>query len=120
MSKTFRPYSPNQVLLLPPVLQDWLVKDHLVYVLGDIVDSLDLSSITSYYEREHRGYPPYHPVMMAKVWGGGSIGNCCRGYLYDSTERTLKQVQWEGQPFSQRWVYTNGKLTLVERWNVKP
>lgn len=67
MNKTFRPYSPNQVLLLPPVLQDWLVKDHLVYVLGDIVDSLDLSSITSYYERELRGYPPYHPVMMTKV-----------------------------------------------------
>ncbi len=67
MNKTFRPYEPNQVLLLPPALQDWLPKDHVIYVLSDIVDSVDLSLITDYYERELRGYPPYHPVMMAKV-----------------------------------------------------
>jgi len=42
MNKTFRPYSPNQMLLLPPALQDWLPKDHLVYLVSDMVDSLDL------------------------------------------------------------------------------
>ncbi|MGE5590795.1 MAG: IS1182 family transposase, partial [Bacillota bacterium] len=67
MNKTFRPYSPNQILLLPPALQDWLPKGHLVYLLSDMVDSLDLSPILSYYEQELRGYPPYHPVMMTKV-----------------------------------------------------
>ena len=67
MNKTFRPYSPNQILLLPPALQDWLPKDHLVYTLSDIVDSLDLSPIISHYEQELRGYPPYHPAMMTKV-----------------------------------------------------
>lgn len=67
MNKTFRSYSPNQVLLLPPALQDWLPKDHLIYTLSDIVDTLDLSSVLSHYEQELRGYPPYHPVMMTKV-----------------------------------------------------
>ena len=28
---------------------------------------LDLSAITSPYEEEERGYPPYHPVMMTQV-----------------------------------------------------
>ena len=28
---------------------------------------LDLSAITTVYEDEERGYPPYHPVMMTKV-----------------------------------------------------
>ena len=29
--------------------------------------SWDLSAITTVYEDEERGYPPYHPVMLAKV-----------------------------------------------------
>jgi transposase len=66
MSKTFRPYGPEQMLLLPVALQDWLPKDHLVYFISDVVDQLDLSVIRRRYEEE-RGYPPYHPAMMVKV-----------------------------------------------------
>jgi transposase len=32
-----------------------------------VEESLDLRAITKVYEREERGYPPYHPVMMTKV-----------------------------------------------------
>ena len=32
-----------------------------------MLDQLDLSAIEEHYEREQRGYPPYHPRMMAKV-----------------------------------------------------
>jgi len=65
--KTFKPYEPDQILLLPPALQDWLPKDHLVYFVSQVVESLDLSSIRNRYEKELRGYPPYHPSMMTKV-----------------------------------------------------
>src|SRR5437016_5250255 len=67
MAKTYRPYVPEQDLLLPPSLRDWLPADHLVYFVSDVVDALDLSAITTVYEEEDRGYPPYHPVMMTKV-----------------------------------------------------
>ena len=67
MAKTYRPYVPDQDFLLPPSLRDWLPADHLVYFVSDVVDALDLSAITSEYEKEDRGYPPYHPVMMTKV-----------------------------------------------------
>ena len=67
MAKTYRPYVPEQDLLLPPSLRDWLPADHLVYFVSDVVDALDLSAITKAYEDEERGYPPYHPVMMTKV-----------------------------------------------------
>src|SRR6059036_4208647 len=67
MAKTYRPYVPEQDLLLPPSLRDWLPDDHLVYFVSDVVDALDLSAIMSVYEDEDRGYPPYHPVMMTKV-----------------------------------------------------
>lgn len=67
MSKTFRPYQPDQMLLLPVALQEWLPEDHLAYFISDVVDHLDLGPIMSRYEVEPRGYPPYHPRMMVKV-----------------------------------------------------
>ena len=67
MSKTYRLYDPEQMLLMPVALQDWLPSDHLAYFISDVVDHLDLSTIMSRYEREERGYPPYHPRMMVKV-----------------------------------------------------
>src|ERR1700682_1280278 len=67
MAKTYRSYLPDQDFLLPPSLRDWLPEDHLVYFVSDLVDELDLSAITTVYEDEERGYPPYHPVMLTKV-----------------------------------------------------
>ena len=66
MAKTFRPYDPDQLLLLPPALADWVPEDHLVRFVSDVVDTLDLTAIEEAYPEE-RGYPPYHPRMMVKV-----------------------------------------------------
>ena len=67
MSKTYIPYDPDQQLLLPAALQEWLPPDHLAYFISDVADQLDLSAITARYEEERRGGPPYHPRMMVKV-----------------------------------------------------
>ena len=67
MTKTYLPYDPDQQLLLPAALQEWLPEDHLAYFISDVVDQLDLSEITARYEGERRGGPPYHPRMMVKV-----------------------------------------------------
>ena len=67
MAKTYRPYCPDQMFLLPPSLRDWLPENHLSYFVSDVIDNLDLSEIESFYEKEDRGYPPYHPHMMTKV-----------------------------------------------------
>ena len=66
MAKTFRPYAPDQLLLLPPSLREWLPEDHPVYFVNDLVETLDLQPILSSYE-EDRGFPPYHPVLMTKL-----------------------------------------------------
>jgi len=67
MSKTYRPWEPTQSWLLPPSPQDWLDEGDLVYFLLDTVMELNLSAITSKYEQEGRGYPPYHPRMMVTL-----------------------------------------------------
>jgi transposase len=67
MAKTYKSYLPDQDLLLPPSLRDWLPENHLAYCVSDVVDQLDLSAIEAVYEEEERGQPPYHPRMMTKV-----------------------------------------------------
>jgi transposase len=66
MAKTFRPYEPDQMLLMPPALADWVPEDHLARFVSDVVETLDLTAIEDTYAEE-RGYPPYHPRMMVKV-----------------------------------------------------
>jgi transposase len=75
VSKTYRPYEPRQGFLLPPSPLDWLPDDHLARFVLDVVDELDLSTISGYYEREVRGNPPHHPKMMvALLLYGYSVG----------------------------------------------
>jgi transposase len=66
MAKTFRPYEPDQLLLMPPSLADWVPEDHLARFVRDVVADLDLTAIEGTYTEE-RGYPPYHPRMMVAV-----------------------------------------------------
>lgn len=67
MDKIYRPYNPDQLFLMPPSVREWLPPGHLAYFISDVVDGLDLSAIYQIYEREARGYPPYHPALMVKV-----------------------------------------------------
>ena len=47
MAKTYRPYVPEQALLLPPSLREWLPEDHLAFFVSDLIDQMDLSAITT-------------------------------------------------------------------------
>src|SRR6266851_4339413 len=67
MAKTFQPYEPEQSLLFPPSPRDWLPEGHLAYFVMDVVRELDLADIKGHYEKELRGYPPYHPQMMTAL-----------------------------------------------------
>jgi len=66
--KTFRGYDPDQVLLMAPVLQEWIPQGDLAHFVSDLVESgtLDLQAIYDSYEDEC-GYPPYDPRLMVKL-----------------------------------------------------
>jgi transposase len=61
----FKAYDQQQVLLLPPQLDELIPSNHLVRVVNTVVESLDLSSIINQYEGG--GTSSYHPKMMVKV-----------------------------------------------------
>ena len=92
MPKGYRSYLPEQELLLPPSLRQWLDEDHLAYFVSDVVDQLDLSAIHAVYEKERRGQPPYDPRLMTKLL----VYGYCTGVF--SSRRIQKRMQ-EDIPF---------------------
>ena len=94
MSKTYRPYQPEQDLLLPPSLRDWLPENHLAYFVSDRVDQLDLSAIYAVYEKEARGQPPYDPRRMTKLLVYGycvGVFSPSTGSRFDFAQRPERQ-----------------------------
>ena len=67
MAISYRPYEPQQVMLLPASLQDWLPEGHLAYFISDTVDALDLSAFYARYAGGGARNQPFHPAMMLKV-----------------------------------------------------
>lgn len=87
MRKGYRTYLPEQDLLLPPSLREWLPENHLVYFVSDVVDQLDLSAMHAVYEKEKRGQPPYDPSLMTKLL----VYGYCTGVF--SSRRIQKRLQ---------------------------
>ena len=44
MPREVRLYEPDQGLLLPPSLRDWLPEGHLAFFISDAIDAMDLSA----------------------------------------------------------------------------
>ncbi len=67
MAANYLPYEPQQMLLLPEAIQDWLPEGHLAHFIGDTVDTLDLSAFHARYDKDGPRNQPFHPAMMVKV-----------------------------------------------------
>ena len=91
MSRTYLPYDPDQQLLLPTALQEWLPEDHLANFLPNMVEQLDFTGITDWHEQESSG-PPHHPRMTVTVLLHGH----CAGV---ASSRRIAQMLHEGFAF---------------------
>jgi transposase len=67
MPTSYLPYAPEQQLLLPHALQEWLPQGHLAHYINDTIDTLDLSAFFKRYEGGGSRNQPFHPAMMVKV-----------------------------------------------------
>jgi transposase len=93
MSKTFREYDINQLLLLPPDMREWLPGGHLALFVSDVVDGLDLSAILLDYEGgDGRGQPPVHPRLLVNLL----IYAYCKG---TPSSRKIEQATYDEVPY---------------------
>lgn len=62
---TFKPYQQNQLRLLPLDLSEMIPERHMVRVVDEVVESLDVAKLKALYPGG--GAPAYDPRMMLKV-----------------------------------------------------
>jgi transposase len=79
----FKDYSPNQIFLLPPSLEDMIDPNHPVRVVNQVIDNLDIDTLIRKYQGG--GCSSYHPRLMLKVLVYGYLTN-----LYSS--RKIEQA----------------------------
>ena len=89
--KSFRAYVPEQTLLMPPSLREWVPEGHLARFIEELAEGLDLGEIYATYEADGRGQSAYHPLLMVRVlFYGYATGR------YSS--RKLEQATYEDVP----------------------
>jgi transposase len=76
MAANYLPYEPQQMLLLPEALQDWLPEGHLAHFISDAIDGLDLGAFHTRYDKDGPRNQPFHPAMMVKVLVYGYATGC--------------------------------------------
>lgn len=71
MAYNFLPYDQDQLLLMPPSLQEWVADGSLARFISDVVDELDttgeLGGFYARYRADGWGRAAYAPPMMVKV-----------------------------------------------------
>jgi transposase len=65
MSGRFVSVDRDTAYLLPPSVQDWLPENHLARFVVEIVEQLDLGTLTTAYRG--RGSAAFHPTMMVSL-----------------------------------------------------
>jgi len=85
-SVLFKNYNQQQSLLLPPTLDELIEIKHLVRVVNEVVDAMDITSLINQYEGG--GTTAYHPRMLLKVL---LYAYCMKIYTGRKIAKALKQ-----------------------------
>lgn len=75
----FKPYEQNQPMLLPPSLEELVPEGHMVRVVDEMIEQIELAPLFRQYKGG--GTSAYHPKMLLKV------------IIYAYTQRTFSSRQ---------------------------
>ena len=67
MAQNFIDCDRDQVLLMPPSLQEWLPEGHLAWLVLAAVEEMDLSGFYGAYRLDGHGRPAHEPAMMVAL-----------------------------------------------------
>ena len=79
----FKAYDPDQISLLPPSLEELIPNHHVVRIVRQVIDQIDIDPIIKKYKGG--GTSSFHPRMMLKIITFGYLSN-----IYSS--RKLEQA----------------------------
>jgi transposase len=82
----FKNYTPNQMLLLPPSLDEKIAEHHPVRVVNQVIEQINIEPLVKKYEGG--GTSSYHPKMLLKVMVYAYLNNV---YSSRKIEESLQQ-----------------------------
>jgi transposase len=67
MAQNFLPFDREQVLLMPPLLAEWLPEDHFAWFVLAAVEEMDLTAFYAAYRLDGHGRAAHDPAMMVAL-----------------------------------------------------
>lgn len=92
MNIVFKDYSPNQLMLLPPSLEELIPINHPSRTINAVIDRIDLSTVYSRYSET--GASSYHPRMLLKILVYGYLENCFSSRKLEKAIRENIMFMW--------------------------
>lgn len=88
----FKTYNQNQLMLIPPSLDELIKPNHPVRLINTVIDRLDLESLVNKYEGG--GASSYHPRMLLKVLVYGYLCNIYSSRKLEDAVRENIHFMW--------------------------
>jgi transposase len=92
MARDFVRAQPDQLLLMPPSLTEWLPEEHLVWTVLGAVDQMNLDRFREAYRLGAAGRPAFDPALMVALL----IYSYARGIR---SSRRIERACWEDVAF---------------------
>lgn len=83
---TFKPYNQQQIMLLPPSLEELVPKSHPVRIVNEVINKVNLGPLNAAYKTT--GASSYHPQMLLKVLVYGYVSN-----VYRAANRSSRKLE---------------------------
>ncbi|MBD1431029.1 transposase, partial [Sphingobacterium litopenaei] len=69
----FKPYFQDQIMAIPPSLDELVSKSHPVRIVNDVINRINIQELLAAYKI--KGSSSYHPQMLLKVLVFGYLSN---------------------------------------------
>ena len=88
----FKEYAQNQVMLIPPTLDEMIAENHPVRVVNQVLDRIDIDPLIEKFKGG--GTSSYHPRMLLKVLVFGYLSNIYSGRRMEAALKENIHFMW--------------------------
>ena len=88
----FKNYTPNQVMMLPPSLEDLIDKNHPVRIVNQVIERIDIDPLLKKFKGG--GTSSYHPRMLLKVLVYAYLNNTYSSRRMESALKENIHFMW--------------------------
>ncbi|MEB2787387.1 IS1182 family transposase [Algoriphagus persicinus] len=86
LNVVFKDYTPNQLMLLPPSLEELISLNHPGRTVSQIIERIDFTPVYALYSEN--GSSSYHPKLLLKILVYGYLENC---YSSRKLEKAIRE-----------------------------